>query len=607
MGVRFEMVHSKKKVLGLGLAAAAFFISALLVAGVAIGGDGGLADDRIADWSGSGSGGIVAASSVTSDINYQGLLTDSSGNPLPTGFYTMTFRLYEVSSGGTALETIIQDVYVDGGLFNTTLAFNPAYFDGRVLWLGIKAGSDPEMTPRQELRSVPYALSLRPGAVINGSLDYSMLKVENSAGPAVYGYSSEDVGVYGEGKEAGGYFTTTAAGTNTNPKAGVNISTLFDWNPGVLITTNGSCSSGVLVRTSGNYSAGIIAQTSGKFASAVHALGTGLGSTGVSGESDDIGVCGRGFRGGLFKSSDDFSWVSTFPSWGVYAITDYDNSPGVAVLTYGAGSRGVNALTIGPASPGVYAYTSGYDSPAIYGESYRDDGVIGIGKVGVNGTGTGTSGIGVSGYADHGWGIYGFSQDGFGVVGKSPAGKGVYGDGLIYGVVGTSPETGVIGDTSRADHMYGVRTPDYMKAARYDTGSSDVAEYLPVVDGVLPGTVLIIGATGTLEPSSAAYDIRVAGIVSTEPGMALGTREGGNSGEALIAVAGRVPCKVDASYGTIHPGDLLTTSPTLGHAMKAQPVNIGGVEIYRPGTIIGKAMEPLNSGTGLIEVFVTLL
>ena len=67
-----------------------------------------------------------------------------------------------------------------------------------------------------------------------------------------------------------------------------------------------------------------------------------------------------------------------------------------------------------------------------------------------------------------------------------------------------------------------------------------------------------------------------------------------------------VKVKADASYAQIKRGDLLTTSTTEGHAMKAQPVGVGGVEIHRPGTIIGKAMEPLESGTGLIEVFVTL-
>ena len=58
--------------------------------------------------------------------------------------------------------------------------------------------------------------------------------------------------------------------------------------------------------------------------------------------------------------------------------------------------------------------------------------------------------------------------------------------------------------------------------------------------------------------------------------------------------------------GTISPGDLLTTSSTPGHAMKAEPVTIEGVEIYAPGTILGKALEPLEEGTGVILVLVTL-
>ena len=64
--------------------------------------------------------------------------------------------------------------------------------------------------------------------------------------------------------------------------------------------------------------------------------------------------------------------------------------------------------------------------------------------------------------------------------------------------------------------------------------------------------------------------------------------------------------KADASPGAIKPGDLLTTSSTPGYAMKATPVVVSGVEIYRPGTILGKALEPLTQGTGVIKVFVSL-
>jgi glyoxylate utilization-related uncharacterized protein len=121
---------------------------------------------------------------------------------------------------------------------------------------------------------------------------------------------------------------------------------------------------------------------------------------------------------------------------------------------------------------------------------------------------------------------------------------------------------------------------------------------MQVASDVTPGTVLVIGKGGILAPSTITYDTHVAGIVSTEPGVSLGTKEGGNSGEALIAVSGRVPCKVDASNGPIEEGDLLTTSTRQGYAMKATDPKIG--------TVLGKAMGTLESGTGTIEVLVTL-
>ncbi len=57
---------------------------------------------------------LLAASTVTPMMNYQGQLTDSAGDPL-TGTYTMTFRLYEVASGGTARDTDTHTVVVTDG------------------------------------------------------------------------------------------------------------------------------------------------------------------------------------------------------------------------------------------------------------------------------------------------------------------------------------------------------------------------------------------------------------------------------------------------------------------------------------------------------------
>jgi hypothetical protein len=76
--------------------------------------------------------------------------------------------------------------------------------------------------------------------------------------------------------------------------------------------------------------------------------------------------------------------------------------------------------------------------------------------------------------------------------------------------------------------------------------------------------------------------------------------------KVLVATTGRVLVNVDATNGPIEIGDLLVTSDREGVAMKSQPVEISGVRIHRPGTLIGKALEPLASGTGKILVLLSL-
>ena len=63
---------------------------------------------------------------------------------------------------------------------------------------------------------------------------------------------------------------------------------------------------------------------------------------------------------------------------------------------------------------------------------------------------------------------------------------------------------------------------------------------------------------------------------------------------------GKVYCKVDAQYAPIEVGDLLTTSPTPGHAMKAADPLKGF------GSVIGKALRPLNGGQGMIPILIAL-
>ena len=71
-------------------------------------------------------------------------------------------------------------------------------------------------------------------------------------------------------------------------------------------------------------------------------------------------------------------------------------------------------------------------------------------------------------------------------------------------------------------------------------------------------------------------------------------------GKHPVALTGRVYCKVDASFGAIRPGDLITTSDTPGHGMRV------GDHDQAQGAIIGKAMTRLDEGTGLVLVLVSL-
>ncbi len=134
----------------------------------------------------------------------------------------------------------------------------------------------------------------------------------------------------------------------------------------------------------------------------------------------------------------------------------------------------------------------------------------------------------------------------------------------------------------------------------------DVAEWVPSTQRLSAGTVVVLdtgGRTNYVLASTKAYDTGVAGVISASPGVILG--EGG-AGKLMVATTGRVKVKVDATRVPIKVGDLLVSSDEEGVAMKSVEVDLGNVKIHRPGTIIGKALEPLASGTGEILVLLSL-
>jgi len=104
---------------------------------------------------------------------------------------------------------------------------------------------------------------------------------------------------------------------------------------------------------------------------------------------------------------------------------------------------------------------------------------------------------------------------------------------------------------------------------------------------------------GHMKITTKAYDTAIAGCISTNPGSVLGS---GEVDGRKIALVGKVPVWVDASYGDINIGDLLVSSPTPGCAMAAD------LDKVRPGVVLGKAMEAASKleGRCKIKVWVNL-
>jgi len=258
--------------------------------------------------------------------------------------------------------------------------------------------------------------------------------------------------------------------------------------------------------------------------------------------------------------------------------------------------------------------------------------VLGQSDSGVAVLGHSRLGVGVGANSDNNDAVHGNSLSptaagvaGFNVKTSTPSGPGVLGH--------SSFGPGVIGDSDQLDGVRGVTrnptaaavsghslnpdgSPNRNGLAGFFDGNvvvtgdislqnADCAEDFDIaaLEGVEPGSVMIIGRDGALLESAHAYDKRVAGVVSGggdyKPGIVLDRREPVQNRTA-VALLGKVYCKVDASGAPIEVGDLLTTSPTPGHAMKATD------PVQALGAVIGKALRPWYAGCGLIPILVAL-
>ncbi|MDP4199209.1 MAG: hypothetical protein Q8922_05560 [Bacteroidota bacterium] len=374
----------------------------------------------------------------------------------------------------------------------------------------------------------------------------------SSTARGVAGLTNSGYGVEGAVASTGvGIYGTAGAGAVT-ARAG-----LFE------ITNSASTANAVEVNTPGT-------------GSAIKAVASSTSSTSpaILGQTASTGAA-SGIQGELTSSTP--SLVAA----GVYGVNDGSNGSGIGVyghcLANGIGVYG-RTETGGIAIEGV---TNG-NGDAIYGEG--------------DGTGNGVHGLG--------W------QGGTGVLAEANS-TGTACNAFIANMMGSTTSTVGANNCaifeSAGTHVARIdRTGKGFFNGGTQTGGADVAEEFDVPgdrSSYSPGDVLVISQTGTreVEKSSKAYSRLVAGVYATKPGVILTNvmMDGDHSAKVPLGVIGVIPTKVTLENGPISAGDLLVTSSTPGHAMKA---DLSKLQI---GQALGKALGNFSGpGTGVIEVLV---
>jgi hypothetical protein len=305
---------------------------------------------------------------------------------------------------------------------------------------------------------------------------------------------------------------------------------------------------------------------------------------------------------------------------GVFGFSTNPNGSGVF------GSNNATSPVNAPGGSGVFGIASAPGAAGVFGANNRTDtgvgvqgngpkaGVSGFSAIGVGVFGQAIKDAGVSGF--HGdprlqeiqlpdldkVGVFGASENGAGVMGyASRPGANVFAvaafGGLLASAV-TNPLAGKFEGNVQIDGNVQVSGDIFLPGAdcaeEFDVADTDAPE---------PGTVMVINNDGCLEQSTAAYDKKVAGVVSGagnhKTGIVLDKNPSAGN-RRPIALIGKVNCKVDARYSPVEVGDLLTTSPTPGYAMKASDPQKAF------GSVIGKALGGLNSGQGTIPILIAL-
>ena len=351
--------------------------------------------------------------------------------------------------------------------------------------------------------------------------------------------------------------------------------------------------------------------------SGVFGLSVSPGTAGVFGAQNSnkgVGVQGNGPEAGISGFSDSGAGVRAHSNH-ANAVEGFAHDPnGNAILaineattpsTAGGAPRGngILAVTTVPGAAGVFGANNSAKGVGVQGNGPQV-GVRGFSDQGSGMTGQSNKGSGMVSTSDRGQGMSVFSNNDVAIFAQGATFSGVFNGALVVNK-GPNPSDPSIQPSNINGSIVINDGNLFLNKGDIILAGADCVEDFGVCElrQVEPGTVMVLDREGELCECSAAYDKRVAGVISGagsyKPGLVL-DRHLGEEGRVPLALVGKVYCKVDAEYGQIEIGDLLTTSPTAGHAMRAaDPANAFGA-------VIGKALRPLRAGRGLVPILVAL-
>jgi len=543
-------------------------------------------------------------------VGYQGYLTDPLGGPI-TGVVSMQFRLYSAPTSGTLLwDSGPLSVQVEQGVFSVGLNISQDLFTGRALWLAVSVDGRA-LSPRQELRAVPYAAGLLPGLQVVGQAEGSTLSAINTgSGSGLRGASARGYGVYGYSDRGAAVY-----GENTGSQQGVGYGGYFSSNTGV----GAYGLSGAMPEGSNPHAPGLHGYS-------VHGVGVygttdAVSGTGVYGQTvRGSGVQGRSVEGpGVVAQSTTGTGLLASSATGTGARVESASGVGLEVKAHGesadahgvtVSSQGGTAVRVTSASStGVWAESG--DARNVYVPTSKtaivgrgeDRGVFGGTTMGSGVEGMSDSGAGVRGRSTSGYGGY-FVSDWRGLYAANLSGKaydawfggdvGIYVQGTVV-AAGVNVSGDIVSSGAKTGYVVEVAVnggPDALEPG-------DVVEIVGVSDPVV-GEIPV----PVVRRVTQAGSTRVLGVADCRFDPLLGRfGEGADAcvvapGEYLGVVtlgAYRV-VKADATGGEIAPGDLLVASAIPGHVQRSDDPG--------PGCLVGKALGALQEGVGLIAVFV---